>query len=110
MLARARERVSNSTASGTIRNPAKKWVSSASAEQPAHKNKFRGLGSRQARAQSSNDAAELDEQTVSRGLHQPTAMFGNFGIDYLGADRPEATEGALFVRSNETQITRDIGG
>src|ERR1051325_5779643 len=46
-------------------------------------------------SQSSNDAAELDEQTVSRGLHQPTAMFGNPRVYDLGANGPEPAERPL---------------
>ena len=39
-------------------------------------------------AQRVYDAAKLDEQPVAGSFDKPTTMFGDYGVDDLGADRP----------------------
>ena len=55
-IARLRITYKSHSASGATRNPAKKWVSSASPENTPHSAMFRVEGSRHARAKYSSDA------------------------------------------------------
>ena len=57
IASRLRARHSSHRTSGATRNPAKKWVASASAEKTAHQTMLRLDGSRSARMNHRNDAA-----------------------------------------------------
>src|SRR5262249_33684883 len=46
------------------------------------------------------NTTELDEEPVARRFHKPAMMRGDRRVDQLGADRPEPTERAGFVRAN----------
>jgi hypothetical protein len=44
-----------------------------------------------------DDAGELDQQPVARGLDQPAAMLGDLRVDHLGTKRLEPTQRAILV-------------
>src|SRR5262249_2008091 len=57
-----------------------------------------------------HDTRELDQDAVTRGLHDPTTVRSNRGGDQLTAQRAETRNGSLLVHPDQTAITRHIGG
>ena len=57
-----------------------------------------------------DDAGELDQQAVAGGLDDAAAVFGDFRIDQLGAQRLEPCERPFFVRTHQPRIAGHIGG
>jgi hypothetical protein len=60
-------------------------------------------------AQSIDDAGELDQQPVARGLDEPAAMLGDLRVDHLGSKRLEPTQRAVLVDLDQPGIPGDIG-
>ena len=56
-----------------------------------------------------DDARKLDKRAIADELDDPAAMFGNRGIDELGAMRLERSMGAGLVVGHESTIANDIG-
>src|SRR5262245_22598897 len=57
-----------------------------------------------------DDARELRQQPVAGGLDDPSAMFGNRGVDELAAVRAETEEGSLLIRLHEPAVSHRVGG
>jgi hypothetical protein len=57
-----------------------------------------------------DDARILDQQTVAGGLDDAPMMFADLGVDELATVGPQVLERALFVRSHQSRIARDISG
>jgi hypothetical protein len=55
-------------------------------------------------------AGELDQHPIARRLHDAPLMLGDLGVDQLASMRPEPLQRALFVDTDQTRITRNIGG
>src|SRR5262249_16673234 len=60
-------------------------------------------------AQCIDHTTEFDEQPVAGGLDQAPAVLGDFRVDYLGAERLQAFEGAALVGSKQPGVARHIG-
>src|ERR1051326_2721934 len=59
-------------------------------------------------AQGINDAPELNEQTVTRGLHQAAMMLVDFRVYYFGSNRPEPIQRSLFISADKPRIAGHI--
>jgi hypothetical protein len=57
-----------------------------------------------------DDAREFHQHAVAGGLDDAAMMFTDFRIEELAAQRFEAFESALLVRSHQQRIPRHIGG
>ena len=57
-----------------------------------------------------DDAGKLDKQAVAGGLDDAAVMRGDLRVEELMAQRREAFERALLVRSHQPRVPRDIGG
>src|SRR6202035_2673241 len=56
-----------------------------------------------------NDAAELDDAAVAGALDDAAMMNGNERVDQVAAERPEARQNSIFVRTGEPAITDHVG-
>jgi hypothetical protein len=61
-----------------------------------------------AQQRASHHAAKLDEQAVSRRLHQPTVVRGDRRIKQFGADGLQRLEGAALIGADQPRVARDI--
>jgi hypothetical protein len=57
-----------------------------------------------------HDTCELHEEAVSRGLHDPTTVLGDFWVHESSAVALEPGERAFLVGRHETTVTNDISG
>ena len=54
-------------------------------------------------------AAELDDRAVAGALDDAPVVHGDDRVDQVAAQRPEPRQRAIFVRSCEPTVARDVG-
>ena len=57
-----------------------------------------------------DDAGKFHQHAVARGLDDAALMLGDFRIEEFAAQRLEALEGTLLVRSHQPRVACHIGG